>query len=239
MLSRLSLLLLVLVLSGCASYRTPGAGVPLSELTASGAGGGTGESRRPALAFPARIALVRVQAEEYAATDPACQGTGRFCVMTVRNIESAREVERLRQLPQVAAVDGLPADRVPPSLDTVDELRRAAGAQDADLLLLYTLDTRFTVDGAEYGPLTEIKPGFLPNRGARVTARTAAALVDVRSGHVYGKLESSSWTDQNAAMWATRTAIEDERRMTERASFELFVNRFAPLWREVVATYAR
>jgi hypothetical protein len=236
MLPRLVVLMLFLALTGCAAYRTPGAGAPLSELAASGTGGGAGESRRPAVVFPARIALVRVQSAEYAATDPACHGTGRYCVMTVRNIESAREVRRLQQLPRVAAVDNLSPERVPSSLNTVDALRQAAG-ENADLLLLYTLDTRFTIDGAEYGQLAEIKPGFLPNRDARVTAKTAAALIDVHSGYVYGKLEAVSWTDQNAAMWATRTAIEDERRMTERASFELFVNKFASLWQDVVATY--
>ncbi len=233
MLHRLSLLLLLLSLSGCATYRTPGAGVPLAELTAAGAAAG----RQPGAAFPARIALVRVQAAGYGTTNGACYGTGRYCVMTVRNIESERDIQRLQQLPQVAGVDSVPPDRVPPTLNTVGELRPVARALNADLLLLYTLDTRFTVDQAEYDPLADIKPGFLPNRDARVTTKTAAALVDVGSGFVYCKAETTAWRDQNAAVWATRTTIEDERRITETASFELFVDKFALLWRDVVATY--
>ena len=233
---RLSLLLLFLSLSGCATYQTPGAGALLSDLTASGAGG-VAERRQPGVAFPARIALVRVQAADYGTTNPACYGTGRFCVMTVRTIEAEREIQRLQQLPQVAGVVSLPPDRLPPSLNTVDELRPVAEGLNADLLLLYTLDTRFSVDQARYDPLAVIKPGFPPNRSARVTVKTSAQLVDVRSGFVYGRAEATSWRDQNAAVWATRAAIEDERRITERASFELFVDKFESLWRDVVATY--
>lgn len=229
------LLLLVLVLPGCATYRTPGGAAMLAELTAPDAGGAT--ERRPVAGFPARIALARVQATGYEQTNPACHGTGRYCVVTVRNVESGRDIQRLQQLPRVAAVETLSLDRLPAALDTLDALRPAAAALDADLLLLYTLDTRFTVDQAEYRPLTELKPGFLPNRGARVTAKTSGVLIDVRSGYVYGRLEASSWTDRNAALWATRAAIEDDRRMTERAAFELFVDKFTVLWGDVVATY--
>jgi hypothetical protein len=237
MMYRVVLLLLFLSLTGCAAYQTPGAGVSLADLTTSSAGFDATVSRQPTAAFPARIALVRVQAADYGTTNPACHGTGRYCVMTVRNIESARNIERLQQLPQVAGVESVPLGRVPQSLNTVDDLRPAAEALNADLLLLYTLDTRFTVDQAEYDPLAVIKPGFLPNRGARVTTKTSGELVDVRSGFVYGRSEVTSWRDQNAAVWATRTAIEDERRITERASFELFVNKFESLWRDVVATH--
>jgi len=236
LLHRLSLLLLFLSLSGCATYQTPGAGVPLADPTASGAGG-EAESRQPTAAFPARIALVRVQAAGYGTTNPACHGTGRYCMMTVRSIESERDIQRLQELPQVAGVDSVPLALVPQSLNSVDELRPVAEALNADLLLLYTLDTRFTIDQAEYAPLAVIKPGFLPNRDARVTAKTSGELVDVRSGFVYCKAETTAWRDQNAAVWATRTTIEDERRIAERASFELFVDKFASLWRDVVANY--
>ncbi|MEZ5542845.1 MAG: hypothetical protein R3F42_12500 [Pseudomonadota bacterium] len=233
----LPLLLLALLLpGGCASYRTPAPGVPLAELTVTGS---AQSERRPAAAFPARIALARVQAADYAATNPSCQGSGRYCVVTVRNIESERDIQRLRTLPQVAALEGLPLAQLPQTLNAVDDLRPVAAALAADLLLLYTLDTRFTVDGAEYGPLAELKPGYLPNRQARVNAKTTAVLVDARTGYVYGRVEANSWTDQNAAVWVTRAAIEDERRMTERASFELFVGKFGTFWQDVVATYAR
>lgn len=235
---RLFLLCLIpfLFLTACATYRTPGAGAPLAELTGSGAGG-TAERRTPQAPFPARIALVRVQAADYGATNPACHGAGRFCVMTLRNIESERDLQRLRELPRVAGLDSLPLSGLPSALNGADDLRALAEVQGADLLLLYTLDTRFTIDGAEYGPLADIKPGYLPNRGARVTARTAGELIDVRSGFVYLTAQTSAWRDQNAAVWVTSAAIEDERRMTERASFELFVDRFSELWRDVVVTY--
>lgn len=227
------LLILTLSLSGCSTYRTPGAGASLPGLTAA-----TATASRPAANFPARIALVRVQGADYSATSPACHGTGRYCVMTTRTVESDLDIRRLETLPQVAGLAQLSPDRLPSALDAVDALRPAAEAAGADLLLLYTIDTRFTVDQAEYAPLTDIKPGFLPNRGARVTAITSGELVDARTGYVYGRAEATVWRDQNAAIWANHVAIEDERRITEHASFETFVQKFADVWQDVLTTYA-
>jgi hypothetical protein len=234
MLLRISLFTLLLILSGCATYRTPGAGAALPGLTASAALA----DRRPAASFPAQVALVRLQAADYGATSPACHGTGSYCVMTTRTVESGPAIRRLEALPRLAGLVRLPPERLPNVLDTLDALRPASAAAGADLLLLYTIDTRFTVDQAEYAPLTDIKPGFLPNRGARVTATTSGELVDAQTGYVYGRAEATVWRDQNAAVWASRGAIEDERRITERASFETFAQKFTDVWQDVLTTYA-
>ena len=102
--------------------------------------------------------------------------------------------------------------------------------------MLYTLDTRFAIDGAAVAPLARITPGYLPNKGARVTAKASAVLIDARSGFVYGKVEATSWRDENAAFWNSRTTIGDERRITERAAFELLLDRFGVLWQQVLDT---
>ncbi len=227
---------LLLFLSGCATYQAPGGGVPVADLAQSDANRDA-LSPHPAAPFPARILLVRIQAADYATTGSACSGAGQYCVLTVSNVESASAIQHLQALPLVAAVDRMPQASIPKSLNTIDDLRAAADGLHADLLLLYSLDTRFTVDNAEIAPLAVITPGFLPNKGARVTVKTSAVLVDVRSGFVYGMAEATSWRDQNAAVWATRATIEDERRITERSSFELWQERFGALWQRVIATH--
>ena len=232
-----TVLSLLLSLSGCATYQAPGGGVPVVDLAQSGANRDT-VNPQPAAPFPARILLVRIQASDYATTGSACFGTGQYCVLTDSNVESTGAMQRLQALPLVAAVDRMPPASIPKSLNTIDELRAAAADLHADLLLLYSLDTRFTVDNADLAPLAVITPGFLPNKGARVTVRTSAVLVDARTGFVYGMAEATSWRDQNAAVWATRATIEDERRITERSSFELWQERFAALWQRVIATHA-
>jgi hypothetical protein len=234
MLLRISLFTLFLILSGCATYRTPGAGVALPGLTAAAAPA----DRRPAASFPARVALVRLQAADYGTTSAACHGTGSYCVMTARTVESDQAIRRLETLPRLAGLVRLPPERLPNVLDTLDALRPASAAVGADLLLIYTIETRFAVDQAEYAPLTDIKPGFLPNREARVTATTRGELVDAQTGYVYGRAEATVWRDQNAAVWASRGTIEDERRITERAAFETFAQKFADVWQDVLTTYA-
>jgi hypothetical protein len=228
-------LVLSLLLSACATYRTPGRGAALGSLvhpdTAANA------SLHPAAVFPARLALVRVQDADYARTDSHCFGTGRYCVVTVRNIESDKDIQRLRQLPRVAGLVDVPRMVLPERLDSTDQLRAVAARLHADLLLLYTLDTRFTLNHTQLDPLAEISPGFLPNKDARVTTTTSAVLIDVASGFVYGSVEATAWRDQNAAVWATRTAIEDERRMTEHASFERMLDKFSALWHDVLVHY--
>lgn len=229
---RLLILVLFLMLAGCASYRTPGAGVPLSALRSAAA-----PDSRPAAAFPVHLALVRVQAADYLAAGSVCHGGGGFCVITARTVESDLDIKRLETLSQVTGLVQLSPERLPHQLDTFDALRPAIAATNAGLVLLYTIDTRFTVDQAEYAPRTDIKPGFLPNRSARVTATTSGELVDTQTGYVYGRAEATVWRDQNAAVWASQAAIEDERRITERASFETFVGKFTEVWRGVIASY--
>jgi hypothetical protein len=231
----ISVLALSILLSACANYRTPGSGAALGVLTQPGTTANAG--LHPAAVFPARLALVRVQDTDYATTGSHCFGTGRYCVVTVRSIESDDDIRRLQQLPQVAGLVDVPRMVLPVRLDSVDDLRAVVARLHADLLLLYTLDTRFTLDRTQLDPLAEISPGFLPNRNARVTTRTSAVLIDVPSGFVYGSVEATAWRDQNAAVWATRTAIEDERRMTEHASFERMLDKFASVWHDVLVNY--
>lgn len=228
-------LLLSLLLAACANYRTPGSGAALGDLMQPGTPANAG--LHPAAVFPARLALVRVQNADYATNDSNCFGTGRYCVVTVRNIESDQDIQRLRQLPLVAGLVDVPRMVLPARLDSVDDLRAVAASLHADLLLLYTLDTRFTLNHTQLDPLAEIPPGFLPNKDARVTTTTSAVLIDVATGFVYGSAQATAWRDQNAAVWATRAAIADERRMTEHASFERMLDKFDAVWHDVLVHY--
>ena len=56
---------LLLIIAGCASYQTPGAGINVGNLLKADVEIVELMKREPAAPFPARVALVRVQATGY------------------------------------------------------------------------------------------------------------------------------------------------------------------------------
>jgi hypothetical protein len=73
------------VMQGCATYTTPAAGVNMTTL-------GDNDiaalmAVEPAAAFPARLALARVQSPGYHSFTAEGYGSGRYSVVTTRDIE--------------------------------------------------------------------------------------------------------------------------------------------------------
>lgn len=216
------------VLQGCATYTTPAAGVNMSTL-------GDDDivelmALEPAAHFPARLAMVRVQSSGYRSLTADSYGTGSFSVVTTRDVESEDDLQRIAALDNVAAVAPITRLILPQELNTIKDLRLGAARLKADLLLIYTLDTRFNVESTSLGPLSAVTLGFLPNKEAFVSATTSALLVDVRTGFIYGTAESSARESQRASVWSTEAAIDEARQLAERNSFKQFVGEFETLW---------
>jgi hypothetical protein len=230
-------LFLCLIASGCASYRTPGAGVDLAGISGDDAQDiGELMRREPASPFPARMALVRAQSPGYATRGGAsCHGEGQFCVVASRDVERAADFRRLGQLPLMAAVAPVGRLILPRRLDTVRDDRIAAAALKADLVLVYSLDTRFEVDSTPIGPLALISLGLLPNKQAQVLTTASGALFDVRRGFVYGTVEWTARESQRATFWSTEDAIDSARRKAETDAFQGLVDQFEDLWIEIVS----
>jgi hypothetical protein len=226
------------MLAGCATYQTPGAGVSLANLSEADSNIAEIMSREPAAVFPARIAIARAQAPGYQSGSNYCSGEGRYCVVTVRDIESEEDFERIGALPMVAAVAPLNRIILPTVFNGMRDLRRAAASLKADLLLVYTLDTRFTVESAEIGPLQVVSLGFFPNKEAHVATTASLAIYDVRTGFVYGLAEATARQEQRATLWSSRQAVDSARMRTEAESFEQLIEEFETLWKGIVETYA-
>lgn len=223
--------------SGCAtSYRTPGAGINISSLSTQS---DIAElmKREPAAVFPARIAVSRAQASGYYSAGNTCYGKGSFCLVTARDVESEEDLLKIAAMPMVIGVAPVGRLLVPQQLDSIKALRLAAARLKTDVLLVYSLDTRFNVETSEVGPLQLISLGFLPNKKARVTSTASAALFDVRTGFVYGVAESTASEDQRASVWSSRDAVERVRLKTEAQSFHDMISEVEVLWREVVAAH--
>lgn len=225
------------LLSGCATYETPGAGVSLANLSAADEDIATIMAREPAAAFPARIAIARVQAPGYRSGSSACYGEGRYCVVTARDVEADEDFARLQALPMVAGIAPLNRLVMPPRLDDVEDLRRAAASLRTDLLAVYSLDTRFSVESQEIGPLQVVSLGFFPNKQASVSTTASLAIFDVRTGFVYGLAEATATREQRATVWSKRQAIENARMRTEAQSFDRLIDEFEALWRDVLKSH--
>lgn len=231
-LSRFGIVAMLAALSGCVTYRTPGGAADFAIIA--------DEDikiifdRKPVAPIPARLATVRVQAPGYRSYTNEGYGRGRYSVVTVRDVETADDFERVAGWPQVRQLAPLNRLLLGEELDSERALRRAAASLHADLLLLYTFDTSFHVHDA-IPALSVITFGLSPNQRTRVTTTASAIIVDVRTGFVYGACEATAVKEQLASAWTSTDAVDQSRLKTERQAFVELVGRLEGLWNDVVA----
>lgn len=240
------LITLVLVsffwLPGCGThYVTPGGGVSLADFAPAGSADGLGHfyQAAPASAFPAHLAMARLQDGGYATTTNSGYGTGRYSLVTTRDIETDDAIATIGSLPMIQGVAPLGRLLVPSAMETIDDLRVPAARLRADMILIYSIDTTFSIGGKSLGPASMLSLGFLPNKTARVTATVAGVLVDVRSGYVYGTTEATVTEEHRASVWSTAMIVDAARITAEEAAFTGFVDEFGKLWAGVVNSHVR
>src|SRR5690606_35163791 len=158
-------------------------------------------------------------------------------VVTTRDIEEEGDFERLATLPGVSAVGTLSRVLLPSAMGSTEELRAAAAQLRGDILVLYTLDTAFRTDTQRLGPLQAVALGFFPNKKARVSSTCAVALVDVRTGFVYGVAEATATEEQRSNVWNTSAAIDRGRLLAERGAFVDAFDQLERVWTDIYARY--
>ena len=234
---RLILTACMALLCGCSTYTTPGAGVELGAITENDGDIAAAFARQPAVVFPARMVVARVASAGYRSASNSSMGTGAFGIVTTRDIETDESLARLAQMPRISAVAPVSRLLVSPDLKDTRDLRAAAAQLRADVILVYTIDTRFRTESAALGPLQTIALGFLPSKKAVVNATCAFILIDVRTGFVYGTGETTATEDQRSNVWGSENAIEAARLRAERKAFEDGLGEVAKLWSSVVAAH--
>jgi len=231
------LTILCLAGTGCATnYVTPASGVSLADIADDDLR--SYYEREPSSPFPANIAIVRVQDSGYATKTVRGYGHGRYTIVTTRDIESDEAFESIVALPLVNNIAPLGRMLVPSNASTIKDLRVPAAKLRTDLLLVYSIDTTFSVEGQSLDPLSLISLGFIPNKKAHVTATVAGMLVDVRTGFIYGTTEATATEKQSATVWSTELAIDSSRMRAEEDAFDAFVSEFGRLWKNVVDVHA-
>jgi len=227
-------------LTGCASYIAPGARADLQAFApASIQEGFAAKATAP---FPASIAFVRVQAPTY--TNYRLQqaggayGSGRYSVITTREVEDESQIERIARLPQVTGITSINRMLLPQKLEGDKELREAAARLQADLLFVYTFDTAFfETDLAK--PLTVISLGLSPTRKVYVATTLSALLIDTRTGYVYSTYETTKKAETLSTSWGSSNAADEARRENERQAFEQLVGEFANAWPRLLERHGR
>lgn len=231
------LAVLTMALSGCAAnYTTPGGSVALADLAETDINEML--TREPAARFPANIAVARVQAPGYASHRTSSFGTGRYSVVTTRDVEGDDDFERLVTMPQVAGLGPLSRILLPTELDSIKALRTAAARLKADILLIYTFDTTFRVGEQHFRPLNVIALGFLPNKKVAVTTTASAALFDVRTEFLYGLAEATAQKSRYASAWGSADAVDDLRVKAEHEAFKSLVPEIEKTWKGIVREHA-
>ena len=228
-------LMISVLASGCASYMTPGSGVSIPEITTPSVA--EAMSRQPAATFPARLAIARVQGSGYASYSNRGYGRGNYSVLTTRDIETEADFTRLAAMPDVVAVGGINRLLLPAVLNSADDLRDAAAQLQADIVLMYTIDTEFRTETQQIGPMQLVSLGFFPNKKARVASTCALAFIDTRTGYVYGVAEFTANEEQRSDLWNKEEAIEKARVKAERAAFTAALGEAEKLWGSIVVRY--
>lgn len=229
-----SLVLLVSV-CGCAHYRTPGGGVSIPAIT--DANVAEALARKPAAQFPAHIVVARVQAIDYASSSGYSYGSGRYSVLTTRDIETDADFMQLASMPGVAGVGALNRLLLPVNLQSAQQLREAAAHLRGDMVLLYTIDTQFHTESQLVAPLQVVSLGMFASDKSRIVTTCAAAFIDVRTGYVYGLAEGTATDTRRSSVWTTESAIEAARLKTEREAFSGALKEIAKVWTAINAEY--
>jgi hypothetical protein len=229
---RFACVLAALAISGCAHYRTPGSGVSIPDITSPNIADAM--ARKPAATWPARIIVVRVQGPGYESYSNRGYGQGRFSVVTTRDIEQEADFQRIGRMPKVAAIGMLSRLLLPGNLGSADDLRTGAAQLQGDIVMMYTIDTAFRTETTNIGPLQTLALGFFPTHKAKVTSTCSVALLDTRTGYVYGVAEWTSGEDQRGNVWNEEKAIEKARAKAERDAFTGALGEVERLWAGIV-----
>lgn len=217
----------VMALSSCSSYVTPGRQADLSTFTDPGVK--KAFVARPAIRFPANIALVRVQEGGYRSESANGQGQGAYSVVTSRDIEKESDIDTLMRLPGVEGVVTLNRLLLPKSLNSDLDLRQAAAKLQADAILLYTVATEFRDDDL-VPPLTVLSLSLLSTSRYRIQSTASAILMDTKTGYIYGALEEAS--DKQGVSFIF-DGSDEARKKAERSAFDKLLASFDPFWRRI------
>jgi hypothetical protein len=232
--------ILALGLGGCSTYIPPGAKADLQAFAPPGIQ--EGFAAKPTNPFPASIAAVRVQSPDYSnyhlRQNGGQYGSGRYSVITTREVEEQSQFDRIVSLPQVSGVVALNRMLLPPRLENDREIREAASRLQAELVFLYTFETAF-FDKDAAKPLTVITLGLSPTRKITALTTASALLMDTRTGYIYSAYEVTEREATVSTSWSSKDTADETRRKTERRAFGKLVDELVASWSTLLQRHVK
>jgi hypothetical protein len=226
------------LLSACASYTTPGSGVSIASIAENDSDIRDAFTREAAMTLPARLAIARIASSHYQSRTNKGYGSGAFSVLTVRDIEGEDAIEKLAAMPSIAGIAPLSRLLLPASLQSTRDLGQSAAQLKADAVLIYSIDTGFRTESTQIGPLQTVALGMLATKKSIVTATCAFAIIDVRTGFIYGTGETSATEANQSNLWGSADAADKARQRAETAAFDKSVDEVGKLWTSIVREHA-
>lgn len=191
---------------------------------------------RPAIKFPANLAVVRIQESGYRSESVQGVGSGAYSVVSSSDVETERDIDTISKLPGVAGVARLNRLLLPKALVSDLDLREAAAKLQAEAVLVYTVSTEFSNNDV-IAPLTTLTLGLAPNQRYKIHSTASAILMDTKTGYIYGALEEGDARSGLTIAWGSSSAIEASRRKAERAAFEKLLASFSPFWARIYSRF--
>lgn len=235
------LVLIVSAVSCSPKYVTPGNTVKISALADEDIAKIL--SNKPASEFPVNIAIARIQSPDYSnyryryAYNP--QPQAKFSMVLTRDAAEEEAFENLSKMEGVKQASPFNRLLLPYNYTSVKDLRLAAAKMKAQMLLVYTFDTRFTVDTKNYGPQNVIALGYLKNKEVKVTTTASVALYDVQTEYLYGLAEATGSETKKANAWKKLDEVDNLRLQTEKKSFDKLMVEIQKMWKGVMEEYAK
>ncbi len=184
---------------------------------------------QPTMRFPAAVAVAP---------------HGSEAIMHLRALDALGKLEPLKTLPQLRAlpmVSGLVESNIRHSDESnVSDLRlrEAAARLHADAVLLISVETNAT-NGEVFAPLTTATLGLFPNNRYEIIATGLAALVDTRTGYVYGTLEKSAAKTGVVMVAGSDESLQRRKQQAQRMAMEKLLKEFPSFWSGVVAAHRK
>jgi hypothetical protein len=235
--SLVCLLAALLLAGGCARHYIPPSGrADLGKLSKNASIRESFELK-PTAGFPAGIVAVRVQTSGYenyhTRQSGGVFGRGSFSVVFAKEAGEPEQMERLTGLPDLGGIISLNRMLLPERLESEEAIREAAARLKADMVFLYTFDTKYYDDDQSVF-LNVVSLGLSPTRKVNVLVNASALLVDTKTGFIYGAFEANEKRRLTSNVWESNETADRARQEAEAAAFKGMVDEFIKGWPAVV-----
>ncbi len=234
------LAIILAITTSCGHYVTPGGDVKISQLADEDISKLL--SNKPASEFPVNIAIARIQHPGYTnyqyRRNLYSEPQGNFSMILTRNSEEDEAFQRISKLEGVKEASPFNRLLLPYNYKSIKDLRLAAAKMKAQMLLVYTFDTEFTIDTKNYGPQNAISLGYLKNKDVKVTTTASVALFDVQTEYLYGLAEATSNEHKKSNAWKKEDEVDNLRLDTEKKAFDKLMDEIEKMWTGIMQEYA-